>query len=240
MSVIEEFGAFHGMTYSASTRRVYLSAAKKALQILGETPGYCGSYEELLSSLRSRISDKRSLKEVRIAPFLRFLESRTSVNTIGQPDYESIRTWMVDRIGKETKAAREASHYVRRDLAMLVGLCVAPGKGSPRRWPKSALIVARQREGFTVKLWGNKVEEQGFAMALLYWHTWRERLDRPEQGRIYRQSWAYSNLLFPGSNGEPLTKHAVRNALLRLVGGDDRPAGLTPGMIRQAFVQLEG
>jgi hypothetical protein len=68
---------------------------------------------------------------------------------------------MIDRIGKETKAAPEASHYIRRDLAMLVGLCVAPGKGSPRRWPKSALIVARQREGFTVKLWDKKVGEQG-------------------------------------------------------------------------------
>jgi hypothetical protein len=129
---------------------------------------------------------------------------------------------------------------VRRDLALLACLCLAPGKGVPPRWPKSALTVAREKGGgFKVKLWDKEVEAGGLALTLLYWHTWRERLDRPEQRRMYHKAWAYSDLLFPASNGGPLTKHAVRNALLRVTAGGDGPAGLTPGVIRKAFMQLE-
>ena len=241
MSPFEEFAAFQGKAYSASSRRVYLSAAKKALRILGKTPDNCGSYEELFDLLRDELSHKKIPNSLRIAPFLDFLKSKTPEIRVEQRDYEPIRTWIVDRIGKETKAVRKASHYVRRDLAMLAGLCVAPGQGSPRRWPKSALVVVRRKGGgFKVKLWDKEVEAQELALALLYWHTWRERLDRPEQCRIYHKAWAYSDLLFPGSKGEPLTKHALRNALLRLTVGGDRPVGLTPGMIRQAFMELEG
>jgi hypothetical protein len=43
MNPIEEFAAFEGKVYAATTRRVYLSAAKKALKIIGKTPGNCGS-----------------------------------------------------------------------------------------------------------------------------------------------------------------------------------------------------
>jgi hypothetical protein len=241
MNPVMEFAAFHGKAYSASTRRVYLSAAKKAVKMLGKTPDNCGSYEELFDSLREELSHKKIPSGLRIAPFLDFLKSKIPELRVEQRDYEPIRTWIIDRIGKETKAVRKASHYVRRDLAMLAGLCVAPGQGSPRRWPKNALVVARQKGGgFKVRLWDKAVEAEELALALLYWHTWRERLDRPDQCRIYQKAWAYSSLLFPGSKGGPLTKHALRNALLRLAVGGDRPTGLTPGMIRQAFMQLEG
>ena len=56
---------------------------------------------------------------------------------------------------------------------------------------------------------------------------------------MYRKAWAYSDLLFPASNGGPLTKHAVRNALLRVTAGGEGPAGLTPGVLRKAFMRLE-
>ena len=103
-------------------------------------------------------------------------------------------------------------------------------------------MVTRQKGGgFQVKLWEKEVEEQGLALALLYWHRWRERLGRTgRSSRNYHKTWAYSDLLFPDSKGEPLTKHALRNALLRLTVGGERPAGLTPGIIRQASTQLEG
>jgi hypothetical protein len=237
MNPIKEFAGFHGKVYSASTRHVYLSAAKKAVKIVGKTPDNCDSYEELLGLLREGLSHKKIPKALRIAPFLEFLKSKIPGVTVEQPDYAPTRTWVVDRIGKETKAVKEASHYIRRDLALLAGLCVAPGKGSPRRWPKTVLVVTRQKGGgFKVKLWDKELEAQGLALALLYWHTWRDRLDRPEQSRIYNKAWPYSDLLFPDSKGGPLTKHAVRNALLRLTIGGEAPAG----MIQQAFMQLEG
>ena len=89
------------------------------------------------------------------------LESKTTEISVERPDYEPIRTWMINRIGEQTKAVTEASHYVRRDFAMLAGLCVAPEKGSRRRWPKSALMVTRQKGGgFQVKLWEKKVQDK--------------------------------------------------------------------------------
>jgi hypothetical protein len=197
MNPIKDFAAFDGKVYAASTRRVYLSAAKKALKIAGKSPDNCGSYEELLALLREYLAENKFPKALKMGPFLSFLDSKIPKNPYDLPDFESVRTLVADRVGEETKAARKASHFIRRDLAMLAGLCVAPGKGSPRHWPKSALMVNRQKGGgFEVKLWGRTVERQGLALALLYWHTWRERLDRPEQSRIYRKAWAYSDLLF--------------------------------------------
>jgi hypothetical protein len=240
MDLIKEFGAFAGKAYSASTRRVYLSAAKKALKLLGIVPDKCGSYEELSCLLRQALADETLPKTLRIGAFLSFLQSKNPGVRVEEPDYGPVRTWILDRVERETKAVREASHYVRRDLALLACLCLAPGEGTPRRWPKSALTVAREEGGrFKVKLWDKEVEAGRLALTLLYWHTWRERLDRPEQRRMYRKGWAYSDLLFPASNGGPLTKHAVRNALLRLTAGGDGPAGVTPGVIRKAFIQLE-
>jgi hypothetical protein len=240
MDPIKEFGAFEGKAYSASTRRVYLSAAKKALKLLGTVPDKCESYEELSCLLREALADETLPKTLRIGAFLSFLESTNPRVRVEEPDYGPVRTWILDRIERKTKAVREASRYVRRDLALLACLCLAPCEGTPRRWPKSALTVAREKGGgFKVELWDKEVEGGGLALALLYWHTWRERLDRPEQSHLYRKAWVCSDLLFPASNGGALTKHAVRNALLRLTAGGDGPAGVTPGMIRKAFIQLE-
>ena len=240
MDPIMEFGAFEGKAYSASTRRVYLSAAKKALTLLGIVRNKCGSYEELSCLLREALADETLPKTLRIGAFLSFLESKNPVIRAEEPDYGPVRTWILDRIERETKAVRETSHYVRRDLALLACLCLAPGNGVPRRWPKSVLVVDREKGGgFKVKLWDKEVEAGGLALTLLYWHTWRERLDRPEHSRMYRKAWASSDLLFPAPSGGPLTKHAARNALLRLTAGGNAPAGVTPGVIRKAFIQLE-
>ena len=227
MDPIKEFGAFEGKAYSASTRRVYLSAAKKALKVLGIARDQWGSYEQLSCLLRQALADRTLSKTLRIDAFLSFLGRKNQAIRAEEPDYGPLRTWIFDRIERETKAVREASQYVRRDLALLACLCLAPGEEAPRRWPKSVLVVAREKGGgFRVKLWGKEVEAPGLALTLLYWHTWRERLERPEQSRMYRKEWAHSDLLFPASNGGPLTKHAVRNALLRLTAGRDGPAGL--------------
>jgi hypothetical protein len=107
MNPIKEFAAFHGNISSASTRRVYVSAAKKEVNIQGSTPDNCGSYEELLSSWREKLLRKKIPKALRIAPFLGFLKSKTSEISVERPDYEPIRICMVDRIGKQTKAVRE-------------------------------------------------------------------------------------------------------------------------------------
>jgi hypothetical protein len=237
MNPIEEFAAFEGKLYAATTRRVYLSAAKMALKIVGKTAENCGSYEELLASLRENLPQKKLLKGLRIAPFLRFLDSKIPKKPENIPNYGPIRAWVIDEIEKETRETRKALHFVRRDLAMLACLCVAPEKGSPRRWPKGALAIARKGGGFEVKLWDKPVDTPGLALALLYWHTWRERLDRPEQSRLHRKAWACSNLLFPNSKGEVLGKQAIHDALSRLGVQSEGRVRLTPELIRQAFLR---
>src|SRR5271157_6536101 len=238
MNPIKEFAAFEGKVYAETTRRVYLSAAKKALKILGKAPEDCGSYEELLASLRENLAQEKLPKALRIAPLLSFLDSKIAKKPEHIPDYGPIRAWVIEQIEKETEATRKASHFIRRDLAMLACLCVAPEKGSPRHWPKTALTVSRQGGGFEVKLWDKPVETRGLVLTLLYWHTWRERLDRPEQSRLHRKAWAYSDLLFPNSKGQALDKQALHNALSRL-GVQPGSVRLTPELVRQAFLPLE-
>ena len=90
-----------------------------------------------------------------------------------------------------------------------------------------------------MKLWDKRVETGSLALTLLYWHTWRERLDRPEQSRLHRKAWAYSALLFPNSKGKVLGKQALHNALSRLSVQREGQVRLTPELIRQAFLQLK-
>jgi hypothetical protein len=239
MNPLMEFAAFEGKAYAATTKRVYLSAARNALKIVGQTPDTCGSYEELLALLRENLPQNKLLKELRIVPFLRFLDSKIPKKPENSPDYGPIRAWVIDHIEKETNATRKALHFIRRDLAMLACLCVAPEKGSPRRWPKGSLAIARKGGGFEVKLWDKPVDTPGLALALLYWHTWRERLDRPEQSRLHRKAWACSELLFPNSKGEVLGKQAIHDALSRLGVQSEGGVRLTPELIRQAFSQLK-
>ena len=103
MNPIEEFAALKGKEFAPTTMRVYLGAAKNALNIVGQTPGNCGSYEELLALLRENRSQKKFPKALRIAPFLRFLDSKIPKKPEDIPDYGPIRAWVIDRIEKETR-----------------------------------------------------------------------------------------------------------------------------------------
>ena len=238
MDPIKEFAAFEGKVYALTTRRVYLSAAKKALKMLGKTSENCGSYEELLTFIRESKAQKSLPRRLRIAPFVSFLESKIPQTSREIPDYGPVRAWVLKRITEETKATRVASHFIRRDLAMLACLCVEPGRGSPRKWPKTALSVSRQGGGFEVKLWDKPVETRELILTLLYWCTWRDRMNRPEQSRLHRKRWAYGDLLFPNSQGKALGKQCMNNALARLSAQSPGPVRLTPKVIRQAFLQL--
>src|SRR5260370_5690166 len=119
MNPINDFAAFEGKIYAATTRRVYLSAAKKAVRIVGKTPEDCESYEELLALLGQNLAEKKLPKAVRITPFLRFLDSKIPKTRPDIPDYGPIRAWVIERIENETRTTREPLHFIRRDLAML-------------------------------------------------------------------------------------------------------------------------
>ena len=79
---------------------------------------------------------------------------------------------------------------------------------------------------------------EGLGLPLLYWHFWRERLARPEQSRLQRkEKWAFSDLLFPNSQGRALQRQVLHDALSRMQARHRGPAHLTPSLIRKAFYQ---
>ena len=58
---------------------------------------------------------------------------------------------------------------------MLAYLCVAPEKGSPA--PLAEVLTDGGSSGFEVKKpWDNPVDAPGLALALLYWHSWRDEI----------------------------------------------------------------
>jgi len=63
-----------------------------------------------------------------------------------------------------------------------------------------------------------KIAPSPYRGMLRRWLKIRLRANRPEQYRILRRTkaWADSPLLFPGSNGQPLSRSAIYNALRRL------------------------
>jgi hypothetical protein len=87
----------------------------------------------------------------------------------------------------------------------------AHARGTPRKWPENCLAI----EGREVLLWDAAIDEPCFTLPLRFWHSWRERLARPDQWRLYRKSlqWSQSRLLFPGPNGAPISRAALHNAL---------------------------
>jgi hypothetical protein len=138
-----------------------------------------------------------------------------------------------------SRSVKNPSIATRRDTALIAALCAAPSKGTPRKWPENCLKI----EGREVLLWDTTIEEPCFAMSLRFWHSWRERLARPDQRRLYRKSilWGQSRLLFPGPHGAPLSRAALHNALrrLNLTGKRNSPRTITPEKIRAAFLRRD-
>jgi hypothetical protein len=190
------------------------------------------SATDLLASIGASPAEKR----VRISPFLDFLGRGEPKNSLSEQDSMALQNWVIQRLAKEVRSGKNPSIATRRDAALIAALCVAPARGTPRKWPENCLKI----EGHKVLLWDAAIEEPCFALSLRFWHAWRERLARPDQRRLYRKSlqWSQSRLLFPGPNGAPLGRAALHNALRRLnLAGERSSIGpITPEKIRAAFL----
>jgi hypothetical protein len=215
-----------------STRRIYVAGARTAIRSAHLELWQCPSTGELLASLGKSPTEKKA----RISPFLNFLGDGELGELVSDEDSAALQNWVIQRLSKETRSVKNPSTTLRRDLGMIAALCVAPAKGTPRKWPENCLKV----EGHEVLLWDRAIEEPCFALSLHFWHAWRERLARPDQRRLYRKSlqWSQSRLLFPGPNGAPLGRAALHNALRRLNAGGERSSigPITPEKIRAAFL----
>jgi hypothetical protein len=214
-----------------STRRVYVAGARSAIRAARLELWQCPSYTELLASLGKSPTEKR----VRISPFLDFLGGGEPKEVVSDEDSAALQNWVIQRLAKQMRSEKNPSITTRRDSGLIAALCAAPGRGTPRKWPGKCLKI----EGHEVLLWDSAIEEPCFAVALRFWHVWRERLARPDQRRLYRKSllWGQSGLLFPGPNGAPLSRAALHNALRRLDFGPPNSIGpITPEKIRAAFL----
>ena len=216
VNLVRDFAAFKGKEYASSSRRVYVAAAKKALKFLGDTARQCTSGDDLLALLAERRAMGEIPPTLRLTPFLEFVQSGTAGAI--KVDLGPIRAWIIASVHKDTKTPTQTSYLIRRDLAMVSGLCLAPEKKSPRHWPRSALAVTKLGSGrFRISLWDQEVAQEGLGLPLLYWHFWRERLARPEQSRLQRkEKWAFSDLLFPNSQGRELQRQVLHDALSRM------------------------
>ena len=173
------------------------------------------STTDLLASIEKFPTEKRA----RISPFLDFLGDGGSKQSVSDEEIAALQNWVIQTIAKQMRSMKNPSITSRRDTALIAAICAAPARGTPRKWPQNCLKVMENE----VLLWDAPIEEPCFAISLRFWHSWRERLARPDQRRLYRKSlqWSQSRLLFPGPNGAPLGRAALHNALRRLnaVGG---------------------
>jgi hypothetical protein len=214
-----------------STKRVYVAGARAAIRAASFEPWQNPSLTDLLASIgKSPIE-----KNVRISPFLDFLGGPKQ--SVSDSDSAALQNWVIQTIAKKMRTVKNPSIASRRDTALMAAICAAPARGSPRKWPESCLAIAENE----VLLWDTPIQEPCFALALRFWHAWRERLARPDQRRLYRKSpqWSRSRLLFPGPNGAPLGRAALHNALRRLYAAGERSGiqPITPEKIRIAFLR---
>ena len=221
-----------------STRRVYVAGAKAAIRAARLELSQSCPHDELLALISKSPPDQGA----RVTPFLAFLRGARGANrSVPKEDITGVQNWVIHTLGKQMRLVKNPSLATRRDSGLIAALCSAPARGTPRKWPQNCLKITETE----VLLWDALVQEPCFALALRFWHAWRERLARPDQRRLYRKSlqWSQSRLLFPGPNGAPLGRAALHNALRRLgVAGECSSSSsstsqpITPEKIRIAFL----
>jgi hypothetical protein len=216
-----------------STRRVYVAGARAAIRAASLELWQCPSATDLLASIGKSPTEKRA----RISPFLDFLGGGSPKQSVSDEDSAALQNWVIQGIAKQVRFVKNPSIASRRDLGLIAAICAVPARGSPRKWPENCLKITENE----VLLWEVAIQEPCFALALRFWHAWRERLARPDQRRLYRKSfqWSQSRLLFPGPNGAPLGRAALHNALRRLSVAGERSSiqPITPEKIRAAFLR---
>src|SRR6266403_2883307 len=184
-----------------STKRVYVAGARAAIRAASLELWQSPSTADLLASIGKSPTEKRA----RISPFLDFLGDGGSKQSISDEEIADLQHWVIQTIEKQMRFVKNPSITSRRDMALIVAICAAPARGTPRKWPESCLKITESE----VLLWDVAIKEPCFVNALRFWHAWRERLARPDQRRLYRKSlkWSQSRLLFPGLPwaGQPFT-----------------------------------
>ena len=158
-------------TYRPSTRRVYVAGARAAIRAASLELWQSPSTNEILASIGKSPIEKRA----RISPFLDFLDGGRSKKSVSDEERVARQNWVIQTIEKQMRFVKNPSIAIRRDMALIVAICAAPARGTPRKWPESCLKIT---EG-EVLLWDAPIQEPCFAISLRFWHARLERTAGP-------------------------------------------------------------
>jgi hypothetical protein len=226
-----------------STQRLYLAAARKAIDSQAPRLGEAISRGQLFWALHEAPWDGRGPRPARLGRFLDFLAEGLPRARL---DLSPLRALALERVRAATVGARVPDFRQRRNAAFLAAACTFPDAQNPRLWPRACLRV----EGHAVTAWGEPVTENAFAHALRLWAAWRDRLaaEVPRGAGFEPPRYAGSRFLFPARNGRPMARpraHAVLRAALGLParkrgerttpGPSIGPLEVTPELVRLAF-----
>jgi hypothetical protein len=138
-----------------STRRVYVAGARAVIRAAGLALWQSPSATDLLASIgKSPIE-----KSTRIAPFLDFLGGGDPKQSLSDSDSAALQNWVIQRIAKQMRFAKNPSLATRRDTALIAAICAAPARGTPRKRPENCLKIS----GTEVFLWDAPIKEPCFA-----------------------------------------------------------------------------
>ena len=188
------------------TRAIYVRAAKRAVSHCLYVEGN-STNEAVLRLLEAMNWTEKRERFGRVHRFVRFLRTMLpggdvqknisdSLHLLKQMQYKPITTMSAVR-----DFALLAAWATMGEGRGLLDLAISEITDSP-----SALSIRGQ------------IAPSPYRGMLRRWLKIRLRANRPEQYRILRRTkaWADSPLLFPGSNGQPLSRSAIYNALRRL------------------------
>ena len=188
------------------TRAIYARAAKRAVS-------HClyvadnSTNEAVLRLLEAMNWTEKRERFGRVHRFERFLrttlhEAAVQMNTLD---------WL--HLLKEMQYKPITTMSAVRDFALLAAWAtMGEGRGL------LDLTVSEVTDNPSALSIRGKIAPSPYRGMLRRWLKIRLRANRPEQYRILRRTkaWADSPLLFPGSNGQPLSRSAIYNALRRL------------------------
>jgi hypothetical protein len=198
------------------SRELYLRAAKRAvahcLRIAGNSSNE--AVLRILGDMKWKEKCERFGRVHRFERFLRTLVHGTHVHMNITGNLHFLKRMQYKPVTAMTAV---------RDYALLAAWAtMGEGRGERKRSGVLDLTLKDVVDDSELSIRGETVPLPYRSM-LRRWLKIRLRANRPEQYRILRRSsdWAESPFLFPGSNGQKLSRSAIYNAMRRLRAAAD-------------------
>ena len=188
------------------TRTIYVRAAKRAVShclYVGDN----STNQAVLRLLEAMSWTEKRERFGRVHRFERFLRLMVHGGDVQTNIYDSLH------LLKQMQYKPITAMSAVRDFALLAAWAtMGEGRGV------LDLAISEVTDSPSALTIRGKIAPSPYRGMLRRWLKIRLRANRPEQYRILRRTkaWADSPLLFPGSNGQPLSRSAIYNALRRL------------------------